>query len=344
MKHKNLLFAFFILFASFLYFILQNNQFDEEIEDPLNISKKLNERKSNPKPPRTNNKYESLYIAVYDDEYEPKDYHCLMKKQWIDPLSKNKIIDGIEFFSLNAWDSDECNLSTITVKRPPKFMKDPSSWQVYQIMKQYIERSNSAWLYLVGSAAYIRIDEFIRMFSHLLEDYTDESAVMARGCCIEPSYYFQLLQISSGVFLTRKAVQKMLALNDFWNTTFAIEIDGNEALGHALNSIGITISYSNIIGMIGDEFFDEKDMRRLVDKNFDGLPDCTIREDLLNPAPGNNGNCIKDVQLFLSLIVWAGGGKSNRYAFLKNAQRMIENSAPNLGVIWERTKPKLCLL
>ena len=329
-----------IFYLSIIIYLLKNqttNNIIEEDDDPFNISGKCKNQSYFPPPQRKNNKFESLYIAIFDDEYEPKPYQCLMKKQWIDPFSHNPFIDGIEMYSLTYFHNKECNLSTISIPLPAKRMKDPSSWQIYNILKSFLERSKSAWLFLVGPAAFIQEENFFYFFKHLLNEYTDEYTIMSRGCCIEPSYYFQILQISSGVFISRRSVEKILQLNEFWNVVFSIEIDGNEALFHALDQIGVIASQSNSIGMIGDAFLDEKDFERLLTKNFEGLPQCQTNIE-------RDRTCIEDPQLFLSMISWAGGGKNNRTFFLQNAEKMIKDVKPNLGIVWIGQKPKLCMI
>ena len=179
MKWSFIFYVNILYLSIIIYYLINIKRIEdnyEEFEDPLNITSKISKQNkiSNPSPLRKNNKFESLYIAIYDDEYEAKEYQCLMKKQWMDPFLQNDLIDGIEFYSLISYTNNLCNLSTITLKNPPKKMKDPSSWEIHEILKSYIERSNSGWLFLVGPSAFIKKEEFFSFFNKLLKLFNFE--------------------------------------------------------------------------------------------------------------------------------------------------------------------------
>ena len=309
---------------------------------PFNFSKKIHPNKQNPPAPlhSTSQPSDSLYVMILDQEYEPQDFHCLMDHQWVETLRDQDFVDGVEIYSLNGWKHKDCDLQTVTVQSPPKQMKDPSSWQIYKSFELFLERSNSDWLFLVGDATYINTIKFFNFFNDI--KHNNPQFAVARGGCIEQRYFFQLLEISSGIIFSRTAIKKILQLDVHWNTTFSMEMRGEEALGHAINNIGLYVPHQVADGFVGNEFFSPKDYNILMNKNFDTLTKCVIRNELHNPNPGQQGNCVKHVQKFQDIFSWAGGGKTHKKEFLENAEVMIDGIDSKVGVIWEKIKPKLC--
>ena len=347
MKWSFILYVNILYISIIIYYILNTKRIEksyDDFEDPLNISSKIKPFKTSNLPPqRRNNKFESLYIAVYDDEYEPKDYQCLMKKQWIDPFLQKNLVDGIELYSLTKYTNKECNLSTVALENPPKRMKDPSSWQIHEILRSYLERSKSGWIFLVGQSAYIKTNEFFSFFENLLNSFTYEGLIMSKGSCFEPSNYFQIHQISSGVFISRKAVEKILNLDDFWEIAFSIEVDGNEALFHALDQIGVVPVQSNVNGMIGNVFDNEDELNKLLTKDFANLEKCYSNRDRNDDYFSFlDQECIRKQQYLSEIFSWASITKTNRTFFLENAEKMLSNNPENIGVKYIDKKLKLC--
>ena len=119
-------------------------------------------------------------------------------------------------------------------------------------------------------------------------------------------------------------------------------MDASELLGHLINNIGLNIPHNILNGVIGDEWFNQSDFDILISKTFLLLDKCEIRQELISPYSGTNGNCIKHLQRFKDLIIWNGGGKNNKTWFLQNVEKMIEKIPFNIGYRWEKVKPVLC--
>jgi hypothetical protein len=297
--------------------------------------------KKNPDPPNSaQDKDLSFYTIIFDDVYEPKDYHCLMYSQWVDNLRDSEYVDGIEIYSLNGWKHRDCKLSTVTVPPPPTKMYDPTSWQMFKSLELFLERSESKWLFLVGDAAYIKTD---KLLAFMLDIMKENKGFVAKGGCIEVRYFFQMLELSSGIIMSRDVVEKMVSLDVHWNVSIRSEMNGEEALGHAMNNVGLFANWLHTHGFVGNEFHNKRDYEILEKGEFSKLSKCYIRDELRNPSPGSGGNCAKDSQSFNGIISWAGGGKYHRKEFLENAEAWMSGVDSNVAVIWERTKPVLCL-
>jgi hypothetical protein len=77
-----------------------------------------------PPPPRHAAKLRSesqLYVAVVDTAYSPAPYHCLMKRQWMDDISRLAHVDGVEFYSTTSYEESECQLRAIGVPDAKSF-------------------------------------------------------------------------------------------------------------------------------------------------------------------------------------------------------------------------------
>ena len=306
------------------------------------IFRNFKPNKQNPDPPNhANNKANSFYTLIFDDVYEPKDYHCIMYDQWIDSLIDSELVDGIEIYSLNGWKHPKCKLSTVTVPPPPVKMYDPTSWQMLKSLEMFLERSQSNWLFLVGDAAYIRVPKFL---SFMAETMRNNRGSVAKGGCVEVRYFFQMLELASGIVLSREAVEKIVALDTHWNVSIRTEMNGEQALGHALNNIRMHVPWLHTNGFVGNAFYSSKDYKILAGGEFSKLNKCFVRDELKNPPPGTSGNCAKDSQKFRDVFSWAGGGKNNRKEFLENAETWLSAADDSVGVIWERRNPVLCLL
>ena len=335
------IFSFIIL--SFLIFVINLPSTEEKtIEDPLNFSRKIRPNKQNPPAPMHSSEMasDSLYIMIFDEEYSPKDFHCLTYNQWIESFRDYSFVDGVEIYSLNGWKHPDCDLQTVTVPSPPEKMKDPSSWQLYKSFELFLERSSSDWLFLVGDATFIQHTRFLNFIKEIQS--TGHHARVARGGCIEQRYFFQLLEISSGIIFSRTAIEKILDLDLHWNTSFAMELRAEEALGHAINNIDLHVPNQVANGFVGNEFFNTNDFDILKNRDFDKLSPCKIRDELYNPFPGQQGNCVKHVQKFMDIFSWAGGGKQHKKEFLLDAEEMLEAASADVGLIWEKIKPTLC--
>lgn len=313
-----------------------------DFEDPFHLKSKIPKTQSNPPPPRHVNDLSSLYIAIFDDAYEEKPYHPIIYEQWISKLSEEPFIDGIEMYSLTKWKCQTCNLSTIVVKNPPKFMSDPRSWQLHQTLLGFLERSDSGWLFLVGDAAYIHLENFIRFIRHEVLTHYSSDSITFKGSCIEPRYFFQALQISSGILISRSVVEKITELDEFWHANFEMMMDPDEALSHAFCQLNACADLGIKAGFIGDAFKEKSDFDVLMNGRTADLPACKLPDYLANPPPGIAGNCVKFAWKFSEIISWAGGGKDNKFEFLNNADRMVSSIRSEYGIIWEKTRPRLC--
>lgn len=327
-----------------IFILFRNNKTEMDFDDPFKLKNKISSVKSNPKPPRSVNDESSVYIAIFDEEYEEKVYHEYVYKQWISKLRQNPRIDGVELYSLVKWSSPSFDLSTIVVQNPPHFMSDPRAWQLYHILKLYMERSLSKWLFLIGDAAYINHDNFEKFITDEVLLSYDPNSIMFKGSCVEPRYFFQELQISSGVLLSRETVRNIIDLDKFWNHTFEIELNPDDALGQSFCQLNACADLGIKNGFIGGGFNSDRDYNVLLSGDDSKLPPCIVADNLKNPPAGIAGNCVKFEQRFSEFISWAGAKKNLKTQFLKNAELMVRHIKPEYGIVWDRMNPILCKL
>lgn len=319
---------------------------------------------SNPKfnPPASfkNNTGKTLYIAIIDSEYEPRPFQCLMKKQWVDELSKYDFVDNIEYYSRIRWTNKECNITTI-VTPPPKYKDtlNPTTWILFNTLKMYLERSNSSCLLIIGDSSYLKVKEFVKYFDSYFHPIY--------GGCIEQRYFFQMLLIESGILISRRVVEKFLleSVMTTWDVGSEVGITADEIFSQVGDQVGFYMKNYAENKFVGREFREYKDFDRLKQKDFDDLPPCKIPYRYIHNQPGEQGICSAEITNFSRIIIWSGAipsdpsqssekkssifgseieseSSKNKFEFLKNAEQMMNNNPDYLSYYWAQSKPRLC--
>ena len=293
------------------------------------------------------NNSQSLYIMIIDSEFKPKHFQCLMKKQWVDELLKQDFVDGAEYFSRIHWENEECGISTIVT--PPSIYKtlNPTSWILLNSLKMFLERSDSAYLFLVGDATYIKVPEFINFFKEFSKFKSPREYLYSSGSCIELRYFFQMFLIGSGILLSRKLVTNLVEEEAMqtWMVACEVGINSDESLSQICDQFGMYPQNNANNQFVGQEFRYKTDYNIILSKNFDNLPKCEIPKEYINNIPGTPGVCSKEIIKFKDVISWSGAGRNaTKLFFLENAKLMLENLPDFLGYYWSQSHPRLCRL
>ncbi|KAH0790171.1 hypothetical protein GPJ56_005907 [Histomonas meleagridis] len=289
---------------------------------------------------------DQLYIMILDTEYKPSPYQCIMKKQWVDALGKQDFIDAIEFYSLNGYQNEECNITTITVSSPTKTLHNPSAYLLHHSLKEYLSRSNTGWLFIINDCAYINTSRFPSFFNEFTSTRPDPyKNNFLLGGCIEKRYFFKLLAFQSGIFLSRKFVENLLSekVSENWGVAGDIGIDADEAFAHISDQLGMPINMHSSDSLVGRPFRRPENFESLKKKEFNGLLKCEIPDSLLHPFPGEGGVCVTSILRMNSLVVWAASGNTmEKRRFLEEAEEMLSNLPDNICFYWDGTLPTLC--
>jgi hypothetical protein len=282
-----------------------------------------------------------LYIAVMDTAYGIARYHCRMKRQWMDRISELPFVDGLEFYSLASSKNPNCTLPLFHV--PPRARKsaNPSSFLLYQILQLFLARSDADWLFLIGDAAYVNFENLKGYLREWMSHNTMYS--WARGSCVERRYYFQMLSIQSGILITRKTVEELLARGEMWDVTIDTGLPADEALSQVFDDVGVVAKASREDRFLGQPFRNHRFYDSLIQKKFDDLKVCE-RPDKKPEEPGIASVCSGEITQFKSLVSWAGGGKSEagKEWFLEHAEEMLNGLPDSVNFIWDRLFPELC--
>jgi hypothetical protein len=283
-----------------------------------------------------------LYVAVIDTNYAAEPYHCIMKTQWMDDLSRFPYVDGVEFYSVTSYEQAECQLRVVTVPRSRHRSLNPSSHLLFQTLKAFLLRSSAGWLFVINDAAYVRVPNLDAFLRSSLERQRP-AAVFARGSCVERRFYFQMLSITSGILISRRAVERLIDKEETWNVTIEIGLPAEEALSQILDGISVTARWSKKDDFLGQPFRHSEFRQRLLDKRFDGLVTCQ-RPNANSGSSGIATVCSTEFTKVNDLVVWAGAGNNatDKEWFLKNARDMLRDVPDHVHFIWDRLFPELC--
>lgn len=352
-KTNNFPFIIFLIFIISLKLALKSESFFLFSISSFHLNKKIFPRfptHINPLPPHLAEKNNvlpehSLYVIVLDEMNSPAHYHCITKKLWMNNFTQNYLVDGVEIYSFAGWYNKECNLTSINIKPPPYKMTDFSSWRLHEALKESLNRTDAGFFFIVGDAAYINTERFFQKFLSVSGRYSGFSNAFASGGCIERRYFFQMFSLSSGIFLSRFMVQKILNLEWKWNVSIEIELPAEESLSQILDTAGQYILYGHIDNMIGAHWLNPEHYSYLKFKKFDKLTKCQVPESYLNPEPGKNGVCSTRINKMNDIIVWAGSINNSfqsKEDFLSNAPDFLDKLPDNIGYYWEKYLPHLC--
>lgn len=302
--------------------------------------------RQNPPPPKLSNvkQMDKVYVMVLDNEYKAASHQCIMKRQWMDPFLEHPQIDGVEVYSTNAWTNSECNLSSITIEEMPEQKINPSAFLLYHSLKLFLDRSDAAWLFLIGDAAYIKIDRFFSWLETTTRSHNALTETFLIGSCVEERYFFQMLLTSSGILLSRNYVKRLVESrsDELWDVSFKVGITSEEILSKISDKLTVYIPGKQTHELVGRGFTHKKHYQMLMDKTFDDLPKCNIPFEYLRPAAGELGLCSAQVFKFDDMSVWSGLRHLTKKKFLETAEQMMTGNPPDLGYYWDRLYLTLC--
>jgi hypothetical protein len=116
-----------------------------------------------------------------------------------------------------------------------------------------------------------------------------------------------------------------------------VEIDGHEALSHALDINGLYALWNHNQRFFGHPFMRAGDYNALLTKNFTGIRVCP-------PSYGFTRVCYMTFQKVNELVVWAGAGREmGKEDFLDNAKRMFEGVADDVMFSYHIYEAELCM-
>lgn len=286
---------------------------------------------------------DAIYISLIDSEKMPRAYHCLMKNIWIDDLKNKPIIDDIEIYSLEKWTHSDCDLSTVVVKDPPFQMDDPSSWILFQSLKLFLERSNTKWFHIMGDANFVDTSKYIEIFGSLVNKFEGSSQLFVTNAgCVQTRYFYNELQISSGMLFSRDLVKRIISETEYWKLMFEMQLTAEEAINHLLISMDIHGWDNKMENLIPNSFGNVSDYDLLYRKDFSNLPICNVSTKMIDPEPGHVGSCIHSHQKINDVIIWNSGNKISKKYFFEKVKYMINNNPDSIGYVWYKMNPYLC--
>jgi hypothetical protein len=298
-----------------------------------------------PLPPSTTMNFNStMYVIVLDFESKPVSHHCLYKRQWIDPFLSQTIVENVEIYSLTRWSHRECELHSLAVPRPPTDFVDLSGWLFVKALEIALNRSQSAWLFVVRDSAYIRVEPFFEFFTARTKDSHPNERFLMFGGCIEKRYFFQMLTVESGIFISRKLAQELLSpsIMEVWSVVMSAGIQYDEALAHLSDQVGIYMKSVAVDQFLGRSWRNASHFQLLANKSFDQLPDCVVPRHYIHNAPGELGLCSSRITKMNSVITWSATDEMDKTEFLRESEHFLNGNPDNLGFYWDRTKPTLC--
>ena len=284
----------------------------------------------------------SLYFLVLDDEYRPMPHQCLSKKLWMNEMLKDPHVDAIEWYSINHWTNTECNITPITVPPPKQPTFDPSSHLLYHALHNFIQRSNANFLCIIGDAAYIRVKEFINFFDERTKGIDGDFFEWAVGNCIEHRYFFRMHAIEPGIIVSRQTILQMLQKTQNWEIAISLMHHSDETFGQIIDSVGIYVPPTDTSLFLGRRWEFNEDFQNMLIGNYSYLPDCVIPLKNFATIGGELTSCNKKITQLKKVISWAGGGDSNKTAFLQNVERIYKNLPNNIGFYWNCRHPQIC--
>jgi len=340
-----------VLTAISIFFIVRSGRnFADSVVTTIPYNpkpKKWKLRSQNPPAPRLSSVSDDkqIYVAIIDDEYQPKPHHCKMANQWVSEFLENPRVDGVEIYSANAWSHPDCNLSTITIPSMPPQLFNPSAYILLRTFKMFLQRSTSGYLFVIGDAAYIKTNQFFQYLDRVTTSTRPLSERFMIGCCVEQRYFFQMLMINSGIVFSRRLVEDYVnsSQDHLWNVSFDVGIASDEILAQISDKIGIHIPGKQTHYHLGRGWRVQKHYQYLKDKKFDELPQCNIPMEYLRPPPGELGLCAAQIYKVNEVFVWSGSRGMTKLQFLESAEEWLTDIPDNVAYYWDRLYPTLCL-
>ena len=284
-----------------------------------------------------------MYVMVLDSSFRPEKYHCVAYEQWMRPLTVTGVPEAIEFYSLNSWHNEDCNISSITVSVDAS-RAGTSSQFLYKSLNLYVTRSEAPWLFLVGDATFIHTSRFLEAIGHYLER-TNPWVSFAMGNCVERRFYFQMFPISSGILISRRTVMLLLSKTEMWDVAIQIGLPADEALSQILDAVSVTVRSHHRPEFLGMPFRNISHYEVLLNRNFAGLKPCAIPQSIMNARSGVSTICSSDIFPIRDIATWAGAPddtSASKLQFLLTAEKMLDEVPNNIRFYWDRLYPTLC--
>jgi hypothetical protein len=286
----------------------------------------------------------SLSVLVLDLDNKPAPHHCLLKNQWMTPFLEQNWIENVDIYSLSSWKHPACDLHALFVPPSPRHYVDPSAWLFVKSLQTALNRTTSAWFYIVGDSVYIRPEPFYDFFQTRINHTNGHTQVAMNGGCIEKRYFFQMFVLDSGIFMSRAAAQRLVDPErlEVWDVAMEAGIHYDEILAHLSDEIGVGLRGSSNDQFVGRTFRNVSDFDILRKKDFDTLAPCMVPREYLMLRPGELGLCSSRITKFNSVFAWSAAHTIGKVEFLAEAEKLLAGNPDDLGYFWDLTKPKLC--
>ena len=289
------------------------------------------------------NPNDTIYVAILDQHFFPNPSQCLMKNQWIDPFLTKEQIEGVEWYSFANYTNKNCSIRPITVSPPPKKTKiiNIETYLLIETFKNYINRSKSGYLFLVGDSAFINVDKILQFFEDIRIGYPSPITTnFARGGCIEKRYFFHLFVYNCGLLISRAAVIEMLN-SKIWEICIQITLPTEEVLGQIFDSVNVIVHSHQQGEFISAEFADPLSFQKLINKNFSNLIECKYTG-LKWAFPGTVSSCDQSYHRINDIFGWHATIDGNETKFLELAPKIVNETPNNIGYVWNKDQIYLC--
>ena len=334
MQNKHVLIAS-ICFTFSLFMVLINEGDSKELKQ-----NDVYEKYEIPKPLHKANQIDvakSVYISVIDNEYKASNHQCILKKSWIDDVKKLEFVDDVELYSNVSFYNRDCDIYSIPTPPNQFNMKNnPTCVIMRNIISSYLKRSNAGWLLYVSDFAFVNARKLESLIDSLNCEHPDFQPQMA-GQCTELRDYFQIFEKHSGAIISRYIATLLNNTEKIWNISCSIEIDGSEAISHALDIHNIYSISHNCPMFLGQPFTSRLYYDALITKNFHGIQTCPLKYE-------SSRVCHATIQPISELAVWSGVGRyMNRSEFLIEAKDMM-NVDFSVQYLYKVYESELCVV
>jgi hypothetical protein len=167
------------------------------------------------------------------------------------------------------------------------------------MVTSFLARSNAGWLLFVSDGAFVNASAVFSLISQI-GCTSPDTIPKITGQCSEVRDYFQVFAKNSGGLLSRKAAQLLNETAGTWDVACEVEIDGNEALSHALDIHGLYALWNHNQRFLGSPFVLESDYTALLEGDFRTVRKCP-------QSYGYTRVCFMTFQPLANPVFWAGG-------------------------------------
>jgi hypothetical protein len=204
------------------------------------------------------------------------------------------------------------------------------------MIRSYLERSDAGWLLFVGDGAFIDVSELKALKTSIQSQNPIDNPAIS-GQCSQIRDYFETFAKNSGAFISRRAAVLLNETVQTWAVACEVEIDGSEALSHALDITGQYAAPNDNHRFLGYPFRAKSDYVALLTKNFAAIENCP-------KTYSSNRVCHPIVVRMKDVVIWAGAGpEMSKIEFLENARTMLAGLPDNLYFKYTVYEAELCL-